>query len=179
MVAKSQILTNPACRGEASGEAGSRSAQKNLFMQNKPNFPDAQTNITSAITMDYVNIRLRRRRQNKANSKPIKANSKPIKPNFNLLAPRTNPIKPNFKPVQRSDSTVFTFPFLLFTYFSIRSCAPALPAISFCLSCRTWFERWFFYLCFRLYSYQRCFSLFLYFSYSLRFCNRFHRILCL
>jgi len=53
------------------------SAQKYLIMQNKPNLPDAQININTAITMDYINIRLRRRWQNKANSKPIQSQSKP------------------------------------------------------------------------------------------------------
>jgi len=110
-------------------------------MQIKPNFPNAQMNISTAITTDYVNIRLRSRFKNKAKQ----SQTNPIKPNFkpNLLdaqmlvsfvktrnynnEPRTtnneqlcksNPIKPNFKPVPRSDSTVFTFPFLLFTCFS-------------------------------------------------------------
>jgi len=46
-------------------------AQKYLIMQNKPNFPNAQMNISTAITMDYANIRLRSRRQNKPNSNPI------------------------------------------------------------------------------------------------------------
>ncbi len=98
MTTESQILTNPACRGEAFGEAGSRSAQKYLIMQNKPNFPNTQMNVNSVLTMDYVNIRLRRRRQNKAKQTQFKANSKPIKPNFNPNTPKTNPIKPNFKP---------------------------------------------------------------------------------
>jgi len=49
-------------------------AQKNLFMQNKPNFPNAQMNVCSAITMDYVNIRLRSHRQNKAKQTQFKAN---------------------------------------------------------------------------------------------------------
>ena len=120
MTTESQILTNPACRGAASGEAGSSSAQKDLIMQNKPNLPDAQMNISSVLTEYYENIPLHRRRQNKANSKPIQSQSKPIKPNFKPNAPKTNPIKANFKPVPRCDSTVFTFPFLLFTYFSIR-----------------------------------------------------------
>jgi len=56
----------------------SPSAQKNLFMQNKANFPNAQMNVSSVLAMDYVNIRLRSRQQNKANSKPIQSQSNPI-----------------------------------------------------------------------------------------------------
>ncbi len=52
----------------------SPSAQKNLFMQNKPNLPNAQMNVSTAITMDYVNIRLRSRFKNKANQTQFKAN---------------------------------------------------------------------------------------------------------
>ena len=58
------------------------SAQKNLFMQNKANLLNAQMNINTAITMDYVNIRLRSRFKNKANSKPIKPNQTQFKPNL-------------------------------------------------------------------------------------------------
>jgi len=36
-------------------------------MQNKPNFPDAQMNISYYITEDYENARLRRCGQNKPN----------------------------------------------------------------------------------------------------------------
>jgi len=42
------------------------SAQKESIMQNKPNLLNAQINISTAITMDYVNIRLRSRFKNKA-----------------------------------------------------------------------------------------------------------------
>jgi len=74
-------------------------AQKNLIMQNKPNFLNAQVNISTAITMDYVNIRLRSHGQNKPNSKPIKAKTNPIKPNFSLFLSYPcclfTPIKPN------------------------------------------------------------------------------------
>ena len=36
-------------------------------MQNKPNLPEAQMNVSSVITEDYENIRLHRRRKNKPN----------------------------------------------------------------------------------------------------------------
>ena len=70
-------------------------AQKNLIMQNKPNFPNAQMNISAAITMDYANIRLRSRRQNKANSKPIQTQSKPIQTQFKPNQTQSNPIFEN------------------------------------------------------------------------------------
>jgi len=57
-------------------------AQKNLFMQNKPNLLNAQMLVNCVLTMDYVNIRLRRRWQNKAKQTQFKPNSNPIKPNF-------------------------------------------------------------------------------------------------
>ncbi len=43
-------------------------------MQNKPNLPNDQTNVTSFITKDYENKSLRRPSQNKPNSNPIKPN---------------------------------------------------------------------------------------------------------
>jgi len=67
-------------------------------MQNKPNLLNAQMNINSVLTMDYVNIRLRSRFKNKANQTQFKANSNPFKPNFNPNTPKTNPIKPNQTP---------------------------------------------------------------------------------
>ncbi len=56
----------------------------NLFMQNKPNFQNAEMNITSALTKDYENIPPTRKCENKPNSNPI---SIPI-------YAKTNPIKP-------------------------------------------------------------------------------------
>ncbi len=50
-------------------------------MQNKPNLLNAQILVNCVLTMDYVNIRLHRHRQNKANQTQFKPNSKPIKPN--------------------------------------------------------------------------------------------------
>jgi len=38
-----------------------------LIMQNKPNLPDAQMNVTSTITKDYESTRLRGPRKNKPN----------------------------------------------------------------------------------------------------------------
>ncbi len=56
-----------------------------LFMQNKPNLPDAQMNVNSALTTDYENIANWTLGENKPNSKPIKANQTQYKP-------KTNPI---------------------------------------------------------------------------------------
>ena len=47
-------------------------AQKNLFMQNKPNFPNTQMPVSYVLTMDYVNIRLRSRFKNKAKQTQLK-----------------------------------------------------------------------------------------------------------
>ena len=78
-------------------------AQKNLFMQNKPNFPNATMNVCSAITMDYVNIRLRRRFKNKANSKPIQTQYKPNQTQFfALFILPMLPIHPNQTQFQTS-----------------------------------------------------------------------------
>ena len=51
-------------------------------MQNKPNLPDAQMNVSSALTKYYENKRLCRRGENKPNSKPIKPNQTQNKPNL-------------------------------------------------------------------------------------------------
>ncbi len=53
-----------------------------LFMQNKPNLPNAQMNVSEDYTEDYENKCLRRRRKNKAKTKPNKANSKPNQTQF-------------------------------------------------------------------------------------------------
>ncbi|UCF43471.1 MAG: hypothetical protein JSV99_00655 [Planctomycetota bacterium] len=49
-----------------------------LFMQIKPNFPDAPMNVTSFCPVDYENESNRKLGENKANTKPIKANTNPI-----------------------------------------------------------------------------------------------------
>ena len=62
------------------------SAQKELIMQNKPNFPDAQMNISSVLTKDYENVPLHRHRQNKANQTQFKPNfhNAKMKQNFKI-----------------------------------------------------------------------------------------------
>ena len=52
-----------------------------LFMQNKPNFLDAQINVTSFIAKDYENVHLLGPRKTKPIQSQFKANSNPIKAN--------------------------------------------------------------------------------------------------
>ncbi len=52
--------------------------QISSFMQNKPNFLDAQINVTSFIIKDYGNFYLLERRKNKANTNPIQTQTNPI-----------------------------------------------------------------------------------------------------
>jgi len=74
-------------------------AQKYLIMQNKPNFQNAQMNVSVVITKYYENISLSRRRQNKAKQTQFKANSNPIKPNSNPIKPNSNPIQSQSNPI--------------------------------------------------------------------------------
>ena len=46
-------------------------------MQNKPNLPDAQMNVTSFYTVDYENKSNWKLGENKANTKPIQSQYKP------------------------------------------------------------------------------------------------------
>ncbi len=55
-----------------------------LFMQNKPNFQNAQMNVSSILTTNYENKWQRRVRKNKPNSNPNKPNSRKAKMNVNL-----------------------------------------------------------------------------------------------
>jgi len=55
------------------------------FMQNKPNFKDAQMNVSSLITMNYKNFIPLAVQKNKPNSNPIKANFKRAKMNANVF----------------------------------------------------------------------------------------------
>ena len=54
-----------------------------LFMQNKPNLPDAQMKVSSVLTKDYENKSNWKLGENKPNSKPIKANQSQYKANTN------------------------------------------------------------------------------------------------
>ncbi len=55
-----------------------------LFMQNKPNLPDAQMNLKSFHTVDYENKSNWKLGENKANTKPIKPNFQKAKMNVNI-----------------------------------------------------------------------------------------------
>jgi len=72
-------------------------AQKNLFMQNKPNFPNAQILVNCVLTMDYVNIRLRRCAKNKAKYAENKANSNPIQTQFKPISMPNKPSLNSYK----------------------------------------------------------------------------------
>ncbi len=77
MTAEPQIITN--CRN-ALKSTGPRtlsmsfSAPADLIMQNKPNLPEVQMNITSLLTRKYENKSNWTLGENKPNSNPIKAN---------------------------------------------------------------------------------------------------------
>ena len=51
-------------------------------MQNKPNLPNAQMNVSSILTKDYESERLCRCVQNKANQTQYKANTNPLQTQF-------------------------------------------------------------------------------------------------
>ena len=55
-----------------------------LFMQNKPNFQDAQMNVSNVKTKNYKNFIPLAGQKNKPNSNPIKPNSLKAKMNVNL-----------------------------------------------------------------------------------------------
>ena len=61
-------------------------------MQNKPNFPEAQMNVSRVSRKDYENETLGKRGKNKPNSNPIQSQ---YKPNQSQNKPNTKPIKPN------------------------------------------------------------------------------------
>ncbi|HIJ53067.1 MAG TPA: hypothetical protein HPP66_07920, partial [Planctomycetes bacterium] len=66
------------------------------FMQNKPNFQNAQMNVNKVLSKDYENKTLGERGKNKPNSNPIQTQSNPIKankmPKQSQYKPKTNPI---------------------------------------------------------------------------------------
>jgi len=53
-------------------------------MQNKPNLPDAQMNVTSFYTVDYENKSNWKLGENKANTKPIQSQYKPNSRNVQI-----------------------------------------------------------------------------------------------
>ncbi|MBW8042092.1 MAG: hypothetical protein FVQ85_19115 [Planctomycetes bacterium] len=53
-----------------------------LIMQNEPNLPDTQMNVTTTITKDYGNETLSGLGKNEPKTNPIKANTNPIKANI-------------------------------------------------------------------------------------------------
>ena len=71
-----------------------------LFMQNKPNLPDAQMNVTLTITKHYENARLRGREKNKPKTNPNK-------PNLSRRSLWRSRIKPNFNPTASGPASTF------------------------------------------------------------------------
>ncbi len=63
-----------------------------LIMQNKPNLPKAQMNVTKVLTKGYGNNSNWTLGENKPNTNPIKANTKPIIDN---IMPKQTQFKPN------------------------------------------------------------------------------------
>ena len=69
-----------------------RPATSDKSMQNKPNFRKAQMNLTSLITANYENNRLRGRRENKPNSNPIQTQFIPAQPVAKPEQTQSNPV---------------------------------------------------------------------------------------
>ena len=89
-------------------ESRTKRAQKELIMQNKANFPNAQILVNCVLIRDCVNIRLHRRFKNKAKQTQFKANSNPIQTQF----------KPNQTQFQTSPAQQFhNFAFRFFTFY--------------------------------------------------------------
>ncbi len=95
MSTEAQILANPACRGVASGEAGSslgiftlvkNPLQITCFYAKQTQFPKKSNDVNPYNTTDYE----RKRDWTLGENKPNLSQFKPIKANF----------KPNFKPNQ-------------------------------------------------------------------------------
>ena len=63
-----------------------------VFMQNKPNLPDAQMDVSSVLTKDYENLPLRRCGENKPNQSQLKPISMPIKANQRENGPHVRQI---------------------------------------------------------------------------------------
>ena len=70
-----------------------RTTNQTFFMQNEPNFPESQMNVSELLTKNYENKTLGERGKNEPKTNPIKANSKPI-------SPETKPIRTQYEPKQ-------------------------------------------------------------------------------
>ena len=67
-------------------------AQKHLIMQNKPNFPNTQINVTSVNTMNYELRTMNYFMQNKPNSNPIQTQFKANQTQTKPIQSQSNPI---------------------------------------------------------------------------------------
>ncbi len=93
-----------------------RALQIRLFMQNKPNLPKAQRNVSTIITKDYENKTLGEHGKNEPKTNPNEPNLLNAKMNVNKVLtknyekksnwtlgenePKTTPIKANSKPIK-------------------------------------------------------------------------------
>ena len=83
-----------------------RALQIRPFMQNKPNLPKAQMNLSTVLTKNYEQITMNNELKNKPNTKPIKANTKPIIAN---KMPKQTQYKAKQSQFQRQKMLLSTF----------------------------------------------------------------------
>ncbi len=86
MSTEAQTLANKRNVQKSTGPrtpAMSPGAPEDYYMQNKPNFRNAEMNITSAITKDYENIPPAKKCENKPNQTQFQPKNEANKPNFN------------------------------------------------------------------------------------------------
>ena len=95
MPAEPQIITQ---KREMPLKQSKGSQFVSLFLQNKPNLPNAQISVNSFLTRNYEDFQPYSRRQNKPNQTQYQTQSKPIKAQKTRFQTQTNPNKPNIKP---------------------------------------------------------------------------------
>ena len=76
----------------------------NYYMQNKPNFQNAEMNITSAIAKCYENISPIRKCENKPNQTQFQPKNEANKPKSNPISIPIMQNKPNFKGKKNADA---------------------------------------------------------------------------
>ncbi|HIJ51804.1 MAG TPA: hypothetical protein HPP66_01465 [Planctomycetes bacterium] len=103
------------------------------FMQNKPNFQNAQMNVSRVSTKDYAKWTLGQRGKNKPNTNPIKPNFPAPRGETNPIQTQSNPISPphaakqtQYKPNQTQFQTRCTLA-LDFYFTSLSSRVSSVP----------------------------------------------------
>ena len=66
--------------------------KRTLFMQNEPNFKNAEMNVSSALSRRYGDFHILGRRKNEPNTNPIRSQTNPIKANFKAKRTQSKPI---------------------------------------------------------------------------------------